>query len=848
MNYELKKYWPDVICVLLFVVISYAYFAPAVFDGRRLNQHDNGAADGLGVELNQYRDANGGDTPRWINSIFGGMPTYQIAPSYNSTEGLSIYQAIYRLGLPDYVFYIFISMLGFYIMLRAFDFRQWMAALGAIVWAFSSYFFIIIAAGHIWKVFTLAYIPPTIAGMVLCYRKKYLGGFVVTALFASMQIISNHIQMTYYFLIPEILMVVAFLIDALRKKDFAGWLKASGCVAAAAVIAIGINSSNLYHTYEYAKDTMRGKSELVKQGKTEDQTDSGLERSYITNWSYGIGETWTFLVPNLMGGASVPLSANETAMKKADSQLDSAGIYGAFAQYWGEQPGTSGPVYLGALVCMLFILALFLIPNKNPMKWALIIATILSVLLSWGKNFMGFTDFFIDYVPMYSKFRTVSSILVVAEFTIPLLSLLGLKELLSEESHLDKKAKLKALYWSTGITAGLCLIFAVASDLFFGDCVSTSDRQAVSQYVAQGYFDSNMGNNILASISTMRGAMLTADAWRSLVIILIGAALIYFMVKGEKKSLFIPVLIIVLCLFDMWSVNKRYLNDGMFTEPQVMNGVQKTDAYQWILDQSGTNRNYRVMNFTVSTFNDNTTSYFFSSVGGYHAAKLRRYQELIEEHIGPEMNKVFEYLTHPDTVASAETMFPVINMMNTKWFVMPAQDGRQIPVENPAAFGNAWFVDEVLTVGNANEEIDALHKVSPKTVAVVAKDFMPALGNIPAASPADSTDVRTVQQTSLTSDEVKYTVDSKNGGVVVFSEIYYPGWQATIDGKPADIARADYVLRALNVPAGKHEIVMQFKPTSVATTETIAYVCFALLTISMIAEVIICWRRRKSGN
>lgn len=831
----MKRYWKDIVAVVVFVAVAVVYFCPATIDGRRLNQHDNGAADGLSAEMTQYRNAHDGETPRWMNSLFGGMPTYQIAPSYDSTKGMSFIEKLYHLWLPDYVFYIFISMLGFYILLRAFDFKEWMSALGAIVWAFSSYFFIIIAAGHIWKVLTLAYIPPTIAGMVLCYRKKYILGLVVTALFATLQIISNHVQMTYYFLIPEILMVVAFFIDALIKKDFMGWLKASGCVAAAAVIAVGINLSNLYHTYEYSKDTMRGKSELVKEGKTEDQTDSGLERSYITNWSYGIGETWSLLVPNVRGGASVPLSMNETAMKKADAQFNSAGIYGAFTQYWGEQPGTSGPVYVGALVCMLFVLSLLIIPNKNPLKWALLTATILSLLLSWGKNFMGFTDFFIDNIPMYSKFRTVSSILVVAEFTIPLMALLGLKELFSDNSKWSQKQKQTMLFISAGLTLLFCLVFALGGSS--SDCLSSNDRAAMDQYVAQGYFDNGTAARILASISAMRAAMLTADAWRSFIIIAIGSLLIWMLLKGKKKFIGVPyaVLVIALCLADMWSVNKRYLNDKMFEPASVgAQSVQKTEAYQYILDQSGTGRNYRVLNLTVSTFNDNTTSAFFSSIGGYHAAKLRRYQELIEEHIGSEINEAYRFIAQPDSTMDGDKMFPVINMLNTKWFILPGQDNRQIPVENPLAYGNAWFVNDLKVVGSANEEIDALGEVIPRYTAVVSKDFSKILEGADMAEDSAAY----VKQTSLTSDEVKYEVDSKKGGVIVFSEIYYPGWKATIDGEETDIARADYVLRAIKVPAGKHEVVMEFKPQSLATTETVAYICFALLVLGIVSLIV----------
>lgn len=865
----LKKWWADIACVILFTVISLVYFYPADFDGRRLNQHDNGAADGLAVEINEYRQTHDGETPRWTNSVFGGMPTYQIAPSYDSVKKMSFIEKAYHLWLPDYVFYIFISMLGFYILLRAFDFRQWMAALGAIVWAFSSYFFIIIAAGHIWKALTLAYIPPTIAGMILCYRRRYLLGCGVTALFASLQIMNNHVQMTYYFLIPELLIVIAMLMESLMKKKedrqstFGTWIKGTASIAVAAVIAVGLNASNLYHTYEYAKDTMRGKSELVKADKAGDQTDSGLERSYITNWSYGIGETWTLLIPDVKGGASVPLSQNKTAMKKADPLLASGGIYGAFTQYWGEQPGTSGPVYVGALVCMLFVLSLLVLPNRSPLKWALVAATVLSILLSWGRNFMPFTDFFIDHVPMYSKFRTVSSILVVAEFTIPLLAMLGLKRFV--EQCTDRQARpwmMQALVISTAVTAIISVLFALIPNLL-GECLSSNDRTAVAKYIAKGYFDASTGQNILDSISKMRAAMLSADAWRSAVIILIGGFFLYRIAQGKAKTLFVPnyVFIIAICLFDMWAVNKRYLNDSMFEAPRTAASVQKGDADNYIQAVSGTGRDYRVLNYTVSTFNDNTTSYFYSSVGGYHAAKLRRYQELIEAHIAPEMSKVFDALrTAPlDTAAmakspgypiydlskaGADTLFPVINMMNTRWFILPGQNNIHIPVQNNAAYGNAWFVDDVKWVEDANEELGGLRQVSLRHTAVIDRRFSQLFdGKTLDGAKGDAT--ATIRQTHLASDEVTYEADSKKGGLVVFSEIYYPGWTATIDGQPTDIGRADYVLRAMYVPAGKHTIHMEFHPKSVEQTELVANISFAALILIIAAAIVMKVRARR---
>ena len=433
---NLKIWLPDILAVVLFAVISFAYFFPADIEGRILYRHDSSAGRGAGQEATEYQQRTGERT-RWTNALFSGMPNYQLAPSYNSTSTLQKVEKAYHLWLPENVWFVFAYLLGFYILLRAFDFRQYLAALGAVVWAFSSYFFIIIAAGHLWKVMALAYLPPMIGGVVLAYRGKYLWGLIVTALFGALEIMANHVQMTYYYLIVILLMVLAFVIDGLRQKQYMHLLKATGVCLVAAVIAVCLNLSNLYHTWEYGEESMRGKSELVK-ANSDNQTSSGLDRDYITQWSYGIDETWTLLVPNTKGGASVPLAENKEAMKKADPTY--MGIYQQLGQYWGNQPMTAGPVYVGAFVLMLFVLGLFIV--KGPLKWALLVATILSILLSWGRNFMPFTDFFIDYVPMYAKFRTVASILVVAEFTIPLLAMLALKQLFQSQHSQQGDGKL----------------------------------------------------------------------------------------------------------------------------------------------------------------------------------------------------------------------------------------------------------------------------------------------------------------------------------------------------------------------------------------------------------------------
>ena len=825
-----KKFIPDLVAVVLFAVISFAYFFPAVTEGRVLAQDDAVAGIGAGQEQQEYLEKTGERT-RWTNSIFGGMPTYQMAPSYDSTEVLGFVQKLYGLFLPSCTWYVFIMLLGFYVLLRAFNFKVWLSALGAIIWAFSSYFFIIIAAGHIWKFVTLAYIPPTIAGMVLVYRGKYLVGALLTALFVALQIKANHPQMSYYFLFVMLFMAVAYFVMAYREKKLKDFFKASGVLVLAGVVGVCVNLSTLYHTYQYSKESMRGKSELVK-GNSANQTDSGLERDYITQWSYGIGETFSLLVPNVKGGASVPLAANEDAMKKANPMY--RGLFSQLGQYWGEQPGTSGPVYVGAFVMFLFILGCFIV--KGPMKWALLAATVFSIMLSWGKNFMGVTDFFIDYVPMYNKFRAVSSILVIAEFTIPLLAIMALKAIMERPSVIKENAK--GFYISLGLTGGLSLLFAVAPHVFFSSYISTMEMSALQNAIPQDQLIP-----ILANLEEVRVSIFTADAWRSLVVILIGVALVYAYSVGKLKPKTTIVLITLLCLVDMWGVNKRYLYDEQFVaKSNIMKPyLQPSETDKEILKD--TSLDYRVLNLAANTFNENNTAYWHKSIGGYHAAKLRRYQEMIEEHIQGEMSGVFSKLSEAngDMTKVDANAFPVLNMLNTRYFILPLQGGKTAPVFNPHAYGNAWFVDNVEYVDNANEEIDALHDINPRHTAVVDKRFAE---QVRASSAADSLD--TVVLKEYQPNALKYEVNSKNGGVVVFSEIYYPGWISTIDGKEVEHGRADYILRAMNVPAGKHVVEFKFDPKSLHLTETIAYIALVLLAVGVVVVIATEYRRRNS--
>ncbi len=816
----LKRFLPDVVAILVFAIISFVYFCPAVTEGRILSQHDSVAGIGAGQEGKEYLERTGERT-RWTNSIFGGMPTYQMAPSYDSTDLLKTVENLYHLYLPTYVWYVFVMLLGFYILLRAFNFKVWMAALGAIIWAFSSYFFIIIAAGHIWKLITLAYIPPTIAGLVLCYRGKYLSGGLVTALFVALQIASNHVQMSYYFLFVMLFMAIAYGVMAYRQKTFPAFWKSTGVLVLAGLLGVCINLSNLYHTYEYSKESMRGKSELVKENSA-NQTASGLERDYITQWSYGIGETFSLLVPNVKGGASVPLVANEKAMEKANPMYRS--IYSQLGQYWGEQPGTSGPVYVGAVVMFLFVLGLFVV--KGPMKWALLGATVLSILLSWGKNFMGFTDFFIDYVPMYNKFRAVSSILVIAEFTIPLLAMLALKEVVSSPSLL--KERRKDFLISFALTGGLALLFAVLPKVFFPSYVSTMEMNALQS------IPSDQLVPLMTNLEEVRMSLFTSDAWRSFFIIAVGVSMLWMYTAGKLKQNMLIGALALLCLVDMWSVNKRYLYDGQFVEKQVQTqGFQQTETDKMILEDEALD--YRVLNLASNTFNENNTAYWHKSVGGYHAAKLRRYQEMIEEHISGEMQALFAAVaeTEGDMDQLDATQFPVLNMLNTKYFIFPLQGGQTLPLPNPHAMGNAWFVDDVQYVNNANEEIEAIHGLNPLETAIVDKRFEAVV------KPMVSDSAATIQLVAYEPNYLKYEVDSQTGGTVVFSEIYYPGWRSSIDGQEVPHGRANYILRAMNVPAGKHVVEFSFDPVSLHITENIAFIALGLLVLAAIAMVVL---------
>lgn len=867
MNFQsiLKKAAPDAIVVLLFLIVSTLYFFTPMSEGLVLGGHDTVASVGLGQEQKEFRNTHNGETTRWSNAIFSGMPTYQTAPSYGATDTVYALSEVYALGTGKWfpaISYLFLYLLGFYVLLRAFNFKPYLAALGSILWAFSSYFLIIIAAGHIWKVMTLAFIPPTIAGLILCYRGKYLWGGAVTALFTAFQVVSNHLQMTYYFLFVMLFLSVAYLVDACMKKTLLQWLKGTGVLIIAGMLGVAANLPNLYHTYQYAQESMRGKAELTplpsSNGQQAQQATDGLDRDYITMWSYGIDETLTLLIPDYKGGGSSSILDREGVedLKGYDDFYQCAGqTQQAFQQanmqayppgimlYWGDQPFTVGPVYVGAFVCFLFILGLFYV--KGPVKWGLLAATILSLLFAWGKNIPGITDFFIDHMPMYAKFRTVSSALVIAEFTIPLLAVLCLYEISKKKELFDllhwkeaSQTKKIGLPISLILTLGFCLLVWLAPGVT-GNCISSADMSTFNM-MRQAGFPADLIGQYMAAVTTMHHAILSADALRSAVVIVLGVLILWAYASQKIKGLLCCILLSLLCLVDMWQIDKRYLNNDSFTEETVRQETfNKTPADARILQDKSY---YRVLNLSTggSPFNEtsNATSYYHHSIGGYHAAKLHRYQDLVDRRLNDEIQRLANAINCAEgdmAKVNGDSISPTINMLNTKYLIFGKQ-ANQV-VENSYANGNGWFINQLSFVKNADAEMSALAHLDTKHQAVADEKFKTILDGSPL-------DTGKVELTSYEANQLKYTIQSQKGGVVVFSEIYYPGWSVTIDGKPAEMGRVNYVLRALKVPAGKHEIVATFRPASVTTTNNIAYAALAITILLFVFAIVIRMRKK----
>ncbi len=805
MKNFLAKLLPYIFPILIIVSISVIYFSPDIFEGKMLFQGDTQQGIAIGQEAKAFNEATG-ETTRWTNSLFGGMPNFQISPSYENNKVLKMIEKVYSLGLPIPVSYIYIMAIGFFILLMVLNVKWYISLLGALAYAFSSYFFIIIAAGHIWKFITLAYIPPTIAGIILAYRGKYLKGALLAAFFGMLQIHANHIQMSYYSFIFIIPLVIGYLVDAMNKKELKGFGKATLSLVVAAILAVAANLPSIYNTYEYSKETMRGKSELASETTSQDGEGGGLSIDYITQWSYGIGESWTLLIPDTKGGATGYLSKDKDAMKEASPSLRQ--YVGQMNRYWGDQPFTAGPVYAGAIIMFLFLIGCFIV--KGPIKWACIIASIVSLLLSWGHNFMPLTEWFVNNVPLYDKFRTVSSILIVAEFAIPLLAAFALKEIF-DKPQIVKDSK-KNIIIPLALTAGVALVFALMPTLFFGFLSAQEAQMAMSQPEYQIIFE---------ELESVRESIFVSDAWRTFFLVTMSAVVVMLFVYKKINAKVFALLMIALVVVDMYPINKRYLNsDNFVSKRKVKSAFQMTQADRDILQDS--DPNYRVLNLTVATYNDPTTSYYHKSIGGYSAAKLRRYDDLIKYQLSKGNMKV-------------------INMLNTKYIITASEDGSPEAMYNPDAAGNAWFVDEVMWVDGAKAEMDALNYFDVNRTVIADNHFA---DKIPAVIP-QKTEGDTIYLTHYQPNKLTYKSVSQNGGYAVFSEIYFPwGWQITIDGESVEMARVNYLLRGLNIPAGEHDIEFRFEPTSLRVTTAIAFASIMVVLLAGVFVLVRLYRKR----
>ena len=808
-----KQFLGILFAIIAFAAITLIYFSP-ILEGKRIKQHDIEMYKGMSQEIKQYKEATG-EQSLWTNSMFGGMPAWNIGVQQNSNL-MTYVQKIIGVGFPSPIMSVFISMLGFFILLLVLDCKIWISFIGALAYGFTSYLFIVMGAGHNSKAVAMAYMAPVIAGIIMTYKGKYLWGAVLTAMSLALEIRAGHIQITYYLFMIVLIMVIAEFVETIRNKKYSEFVKASGILAVAAVLAVLTSTTTLYANYEFGKETMRGKPVLTEN--TGNQT-RGLDRDYVTQWSYGIGETWSLMIPNVKGGASAYIGNNNPALENADPRYRS--MIAQNNAYWGDQPGTSGPVYVGAIVCFFFVLGLFVV--KGKIKWVLLAATILSILLSWGKNFMGFTDFFLDYFPMYNKFRAVSMTLVIAEVCMPILAFLALAEVIRNPEILKKN--MYYLYVSFGLTAGLCSLFYIAPNVFF-NFLSQGEAAQFAQLGAGK--DGAVYQMFASELEKVRMAIFQKDALRSFLFITVAATLLMLNVNGKLKNNAMFAMFAVLVVMDMFPINKRYLNNDNFIDkrrfekPFVMSEIDK----QILQDNS---LNYRVMNLTTSTFNDASTSYFHKSIGGYHGAKLRRYQDIINHYLGG--NNV-----------GSDGFWNVLNMLNTKYLIYPQNNNKPIAAPNPDAFGNAWIVSNIKWVATPNDEIAAIENTDVKTTAIVNEEFKNTIGDFNPTS-----GFGTIQLDSYKPNELVYSFNSSKDELVVFSEIWTSkGWTMWIDGKESPLIRADYILRAAVIPAGNHEIMMRYEPRIWKVGNTIQFVSSLILILGLLAAIFVTYKKSAS--
>jgi len=777
---KFKKFRPHLIVILLFVGISFTYFSP-ILQGKLLNMADITHHKGMSKEVTDFRESTG-EEALWTNSMFSGMPAYQISTRSNGNLIQYVAKTV-SLGIPRPANLLFLYLLGFYLLLLSLKVDYRLSVVGAIAFSFSSYFFIIIMAGHMTKALAIAYLPMVVAAVLFTYRGRMLLGGVLTSLTVALELYANHLQITYYLVLILLLIGIVQFVKDLKANNLPDFAKRSGVLVLAALLASGTAVTRLSTTMEYGTESTRGKSELTNNL---DNKTSGLDKDYATSWSYGIAETFTLLIPNFYGGASqgelTTDSETYQALKRAPNAKQ---LIKQLPLYWGTQPFTSGPTYAGSIVMFLFIFGLLFV--KSEMRVWILLATIMSIMLAWGKNFMPLTDLFLDYFPGYNKFRAVSMILVIAEFTLPLLGFVALNKFLTTEAPENEKKK--PLQLAFYIVGGLTLVFALMPNLFF-DFVGGQDTSLAKN----GW--------PIDALQADRVGLLSADAWRSFTFITLTFGAMWMFLKTKISSKYVILIVGVLVLTDMWTVNKRYLNDDDFArKSKVQVPYQVTAADQQILRD--TDPNFRVFNQSVSTFNDASTSYFHKSIGGYHGAKLKRYQELIENHI-------------------AKGNMAVLNMLNTKYFITPKGQTQQ----NPGAMGNAWFVNEVNIVSNADAEITALDGFNPANLAIVdtrfSEQMIVGLDNSGAS----------ISLTEYKPNYLKYNSTTSKEGIAIFSEIYYDkGWNAYVNGELKPHFRANYVLRGMKIPAGNHVVEFKFEPAVYHISERIALASSVLLLL-----------------
>ncbi len=820
---KLKSALPYIGTILLFVILSFAYFSP-VLKNKTLHQMDNSHAIGMAQEVKAFEEATGKKS-QWTNSAFSGMPAYQIKGDA-SKNLFSYINKTLRLGLPYHtVAILFLYLLGFYVFLLSLRMDWKLSLIGSLAFGFGSYNLIIIIAGHITQAYTVALMAPVVAGIIFTYNRNMWIGALFTTIALGLQIAYNHVQITYYLALLVMILVIGRFVYAIMHKTLKQFAKASGILVIAAFLAVLPNISNLWTTYEYGKYSIRGKSDL--KVAEDDKQHSGLDKTYAHSWSLEKPGTFTLMIPNVVGGASASFDSNENSLKEVEKEFKPI-IGNFFSQYWGGRPFTQGPVYAGAIVCFLFMLGAFY--YKGPDKWWLIAGTIFSIFLAWGRHFPAFTDFMFYYFPLYNKFRTVEMALVIASMTIPALGFMGLKEVIKKPNLIrDENWK---FFTAFGLTGGISLLFYLFPNAFFSFSTDQdlSTLLQVKQYLNQQYPDflksisGNFDAKVLYNLKVARAALLKGDAIRSFGFILIASGSIWFYATNKLSAKYLIWGLGLLILIDLWSVDKRYLNSDHFTSSRKLKNefaLTPSDKAINAMEKDGE----RVFTIFRDPFKDANTSYHHQSIGGYHGAKLRRYQDLIDRYMMNDWQTLIGVLQKQGSETELQQELadmPVINMLNTRFVVYNPNAN---PIINYNNLGNAWFVKEVYPVDAPDGAIDALKYVPLAENAIINVSEFKDLESYKVDSVAGSIKLSAYEPNHLTYD---YSIPQDQ--LAVFSEIYYPkGWNAYIDDKKVDIKRANYILRALMLPAGEHKVEFKFEPTSYKTGQMIALISSILI-------------------